>query len=228
MKMHQNLWLKVFASFPFAQPLLIGWQIADRSRDAFWPEYEAALNLYLTSMDVERSLSERYNSLLGSRDAFNNLITQGDGHIATWFLRVRCLFDLGERKQGVDAVRELISEMAWIAEPLDESLCINVNRPFLPPVAEFDARHPRQGLGKWIQASVIEALEKKRDYSSYFNGDCGLLQKLILNPNHDLETERRLMLQRLKSGHPIVASEADLTDPCTTNNHNISVWKMIL
>ncbi|EXJ16915.1 hypothetical protein D779_2526 [Imhoffiella purpurea] len=53
------------------------------------------------------------------------------------------------------------------------------------------------------------------------------MQKLMPNPNHDLESDRRVKLLKLKSGQPIMVSETGVMDACSNNEQNISVWKMI-
>ncbi|MCK7581390.1 MAG: hypothetical protein MZV65_41005 [Chromatiales bacterium] len=40
--MTQCRWPTQLTAYPYAQPLLIGWQIADRERDIYWNDYEQA------------------------------------------------------------------------------------------------------------------------------------------------------------------------------------------
>jgi hypothetical protein len=59
--MNQRRWPTQLAAYPYAQPLLIGWQIADRERDVYWNDYEPALEAYLASQDETLTDEERQN-----------------------------------------------------------------------------------------------------------------------------------------------------------------------
>ena len=157
--MNQKRWPTQLADFPYALPLLIGWQIADHSGDVYWPEYEQALNTYLTSQDQGLSLSERYSQLRKSRDLFTALYAKGDRHIGTSLALVRIHSELDEHQQALDAIEQMLQMMPWLAETLPESLQIQINRPFLAPIASYDKRHLEGDLGQWIQAAVLEALD---------------------------------------------------------------------
>ncbi|MBK1654775.1 hypothetical protein [Allochromatium vinosum] len=157
--MNQKRWPTQLADFPYALPLLIGWQIADHSGDVYWPEYEQALNTYLTSQDQGLSLIERYSQLKKSRDLFTALYAKGDRHIGTSLALVRIHYELDEHQQALDAIEQMLQMMPWLAETLPESLQIQINRPFLAPIASYDKRHLEGDLGQWIQAAVLEALD---------------------------------------------------------------------
>lgn len=156
--MNQNRWPTQLASYPYAQPLLIGWQIADRSSDIHWPEYEQALNHYLASQDESYSLHERHAQLIKSRDGFQALAAKGDQHIGTGLALIRIHFELNERQAVLDAITQMLDTMPWLAEPLPDDLQIHINRPFLAPLAMFDERFVEGDLGQWIQAAIIAAL----------------------------------------------------------------------
>ena len=71
--MNQMQWPMRLADYAYAQSLLIGWQIADHSKDTNWVYFEAALERYLQSQDHKQPLAARYHALLDSRDQFKNL-----------------------------------------------------------------------------------------------------------------------------------------------------------
>jgi len=158
--MNPNRWPTQLAAFPYAQPLLIGWQIADHSRDLYWPEYEQALNTYLASQDESCSLGERHGWLIKSKELFQALAAKGDAHIGTSLALIRLHSELGDRQAAQDALEQMLQIMPWLADPLPERLQIQINRPFLAPIAAFDDRVVQDDLGQWIQAAVLEALEK--------------------------------------------------------------------
>lgn len=154
--MIQSRWQTHLAVFPYAQPLLIGWQIADRSEDIYWLEYEKALNTYLSSQDDKFPLSQRYAQLQESKTLFTNLYAKGDVHIGTSLALVRIFLELGEHQSAVDAIEKMLEIMPWLAEPLPESLQLQVNRPFLAPVAVYDKKPLQDDLGQWIQNAILE------------------------------------------------------------------------
>lgn len=157
--MNRNRWPIQLAAFPYAQPLLIGWQIADHSRDTHWPEYEQALDCYLASQDESFSLGERYAELHKSKELFDRLYAKGDGHIGTSFALARINSELGDHQAALTAIERMLQLMPWLAEQLPENLQLNINRPFLAPIASFDNRVVQGDLGQWIQAAIIEAMD---------------------------------------------------------------------
>ncbi|PQJ95910.1 hypothetical protein CXB77_08495 [Chromatium okenii] len=78
---YEMLWPLSLADYHYAQPLLIGWQIADHSKDERWQDYQAALDCYLLSQDQKLPLTVRYQRLLESLRRFHDLIEAGDGHL---------------------------------------------------------------------------------------------------------------------------------------------------
>lgn len=157
--MNPSHWSTQLAVYPYAQPLLIGWQIADHSRDYHWPEYEQALNAYLASQDAAHSEDERQAWLHASQERFTALAANGDAHIGTSFALIRINAELGERQAALDAIEQLLQIMPWLAEPLPEELQLQINRPFVAPLAAFDLRPVEDGLGEWLQAGLRESLE---------------------------------------------------------------------
>lgn len=165
--MNPILWSAKLASYPYAQPLLIGWQIADHARDRYWAEYERALNQYLDVRDQEVSLDVRHARLLACLQQFQALADSGDGHIGTGLALVRLNVELGDRQGAVDAIERLLQVMPWLAEQLPKELQIQINRPFLAPIASCDHRPVDGGLASWLQESLREALDvlEKPDFS---------------------------------------------------------------
>ena len=158
--MNQRRWPTQLAAYPYAQPLLIGWQIADRERDAYWNDYEQALDAYLASQDETLTDEERRNWLLTSRERFQALAARGDRHIGTSLALIRIHSELGEPQAVVQAIEQMLDIMPWLAEPLPDELELHVNRPFIAPLADFDQKQVFDSdLGQWIQSGIMTALE---------------------------------------------------------------------
>ena len=158
--MTQRRWPTQLAAYPYAQPLLIGWQIADRERDVYWTDYEQALDAYLAAQDETLTDEERQTWILTSRERFRALAAKGDRHIGTSLALIRIHSELGEPQGVLQVIEQMLDIMPWMAEPLPDSLEIHVNRPFLAPLPSFDHTPVFDGdLGNWIQSGIMTALE---------------------------------------------------------------------
>ena len=157
--MKQNHWPNKLAEFLYAEPLVIGWQISDHSKDQYWLEYEKALDMYLESQDEAIPIKKRYEALRSSRDLFLDLSKKGDAHIGTFFALIRIHAELGDSELAKTTITQMLQVMPWLADPLPDELQIQINRPFLMPIASFDQRAVEGTLGQWLQLAVIEALE---------------------------------------------------------------------
>lgn len=156
--LNKNSWVSQLNAFPYAQPLMIGWQISDHSKDAYWSEYEQALNTYLSSLDEQNALGERYQNLLKSLKLFQALAEKGDAHLGTSLALIRINFELGNSQEATHAMDKLLQIMPWFSDPIPDELQISINRPFLPPISSFDHRHVNDNLAQWIQAALQEVL----------------------------------------------------------------------
>lgn len=226
---HEILWSLRLSNYHYAQPLLIGWQIADHSKDERWQDYQAALDCYLLSQDQKLPLTARYQRLFESLQRFHHLIEAGDGHLATHMVLIRILFDLGEQQSAVHQIEELVQKMTWLLEPLHEDLRIHINRPFLPLTYDFDQRPVQGDIGTWVQAAVIEALETKRASSSYFHNDLYLLKKVLLNQNHSIAMEQRERLLNMRLGMPkrVAAASAQIGRRRQKVDPNAAAWEQL-
>ncbi|QGU32550.1 hypothetical protein [Thermochromatium tepidum] len=158
--MTQRRWPTQLAAYPYAQPLLIGWQIADRERDVYWNDYEQALDAYLATQDQDLTDEERQRWLALSREGFQSLAARGDRHIGTSLALIRIHSELGEPQAVIQAIEQMLEIMPWMAEPLPDALELHVNRPFLAPLARFEQVQILEGeLGNWIQSGIQAALE---------------------------------------------------------------------
>jgi hypothetical protein len=99
--------------------------------------------------------------------------------------------DFGERAVAVNALTRLV-EFIRLGGRVDPG------EPFLAPSERFDSIAPGEVLGGWIVAAVLEQLEKRERFSSFY-ADPSALERL--EAIHALgfgspEMERRLDLVR--------------------------------
>ncbi|NKN33166.1 hypothetical protein [Marichromatium bheemlicum] len=225
--MTESAWYIRLGNYPYAQPFLIDWQIADHDRDPFWSRYEAALERYLDSHDQDAAVGERYQALTEALARFVEIRSEGDGHLATRMALIRILFDLGERQRAGNEVAALLQGMTWLAEPIPDDLQIHVNRPLIAPMPAFDRRPVSGDLGLWLQAALLETLEVTKADSSYFHNDLHLFKLLLSNPNHSLEMERRQRLLATRLGIPLGPPEVAAADRDLRPERNAEVWSLL-
>ncbi|WP_051434564.1 FkbM family methyltransferase [Desulfonatronum lacustre] len=214
-------WQDVLESRPYAQSLFKNWKAAGmRNDDPFWGKYEEALDSYLSGMDQTLPPAERLVLLNKSRETFADLSAKGDSHVGTSLGLIRVLSDLGERQEAVKLTSQLVQAMG-------KGLQITLNRPFLPPINTFDDRQVQGDLGKWLQAAIFEALEKRRADSSFHKPQehTQILSQLQKNPNHSIEMERRLALCALRFGKKIEISAESALCRETESHKNAWFWQ---
>jgi hypothetical protein len=100
--------------------------------------------------------------------------------------------DYGERAVAVKALTRL-------AEVIRQAGALDPNEPFLAPLERFDSIDPREALGNWILSAVLEQLERRERFSSFYAGPSALERLELI---HTLgfgspEMGRRLELVRL-------------------------------
>ncbi|MDZ4254087.1 MAG: FkbM family methyltransferase [Sulfuritalea sp.] len=102
----------------------------------------------------------------------------------------RVALDLGRRSTGVDALRQLVS--ATGAE---------LDQPFFPPCARFEALSPENREADWFSAAVYEQLEVSEHHSSWFAAsDSTRVKWLCESPFASPEISRRMILRAAADG----------------------------
>lgn len=228
-------WPQALASLPFVTALyadgraLDFWQAIDRTGDRYWSAYEQAFNAYLSACDVGQPVSLRQDWLKLSRELLDELNAEGDEHLATVLLRLRVLAAVGARNEAVEANARLVQALETDSRFLETDLPARLDRPFLPPLADYDQRAPQGSLGAWLQAAIFENLEIGRAYSTYFESDKRILQALADNPNRSLAMDRRRALLALVNGKQVqLTSDSPLRGPTSMPMHqNIAWWQRL-
>ncbi len=158
--MNPQSWTTQLAGYPYARPLMIIWQIADRSQDPHWQEYETALSTYLEAQGPECGQERRTQLLTEAKSQFERLASLGDGHIGTRLALIRLNVELEDHPAAVTAVERLLQVMPWLSDPLPDDVTIQINRPFLAPIPEYDLLEAQEGLGQWLQAAISTARDQ--------------------------------------------------------------------
>ncbi len=186
----RHYWRESLAHLPYAAPLATVWGMAEEAGES--AGVHQALASYARSRDPALSMTERVRALETSFLQFKQLCAQDPSHLRLASL-ARVANDFGERAVAVNALAELV-EFIRLGGRVDPG------EPFLAPSERFDSIAPGEALGGWIFAAVLEQLEKRERFSSFY-ADPSALDRL--EAIHALgfgspEMERRLDLVRLR------------------------------
>jgi protein O-GlcNAc transferase len=186
-------WRQALAHMPYAAPLASVWGMAEEAGES--ADVHQALSLYARSRDAALSMAERFRALEASFVQFRGLCEQGPSRLRLASL-ARVAHDFGERAVAVNALTQLV-------ESIRLNGGVEPHEPFLAPLERFDSIAPGESLGSWIVGAVLEQLEKRQRFSSFY-ADPSALDRL--EAIHALgfgspEMERRLELVRLRIDH---------------------------
>jgi FkbM family methyltransferase len=217
-------WVDEMSNYPFVSALrtdgqaLRNWQELDRTNDPQWDIYQKALDAYLSAINSTQPLQARWTWLNLSLAHLETLIRIGDTNLETTLLQIRVLDAAGQRANAVKLNYQLV-------ELIQNDLTVSLERPFIPPLADYDHRLPQGGIGAWLQAAIIEGLEVRRAYSSYFHRDDRLLRLLDGNPNRSLSMDRRRALLALTAGqHVKISNDSPLLGSESSDHRNSEWW----
>jgi FkbM family methyltransferase len=183
-------WRRALAHLAYAAPLAHVWGKAEEAGES--SDVHQALSFYARSRDGALPMAERFRALETSFLQFREICRQAPSRLRlASFARVA--HDFGERAVAVNALTQLV-------ESIRLNGAVDPNEPFLAPLERFDSIAPGEALGSWIVAAVLEQLEKRERFSSFY-ADPSALDRL--EAIHALgfgspEMERRLDLVRLR------------------------------
>jgi hypothetical protein len=186
-------WRHALAHMPYAAQLATAWGVAEEAGES--ADVLQALSSYARSRDAALSMAERFRALETSFLQFRALCDREPSHLRLASL-ARVAHDIGQRAVAVNALTQLVESIR-----LDGA--VDPSEPFLAPLERFDSIAPGEALGKWVVGAVLEQLEKRERFSSFY-ADPSALDRL--EAIHALgfgspEMERRLNLVRLRIDH---------------------------
>ena len=150
-----------------------------------------ALSFYARSRDAALSMVERCRALEASFLQLRELCNRNPKRLRLASL-ARVANDYGERAVAVNALTRL-------SEYIRQTGAVDPIEPFLAPLERFESIAPRKSLSDWILGGVLEQLERRERFSSFYAGPSALQR---LEAIHTLgfgspEMGRRLELVRL-------------------------------
>lgn len=181
-------WRFALTTLPYGAQLADEWeQTVARGASA---QVEAGLTLYCQSQNDSQPAAERLAALEGSFQILHEICQKNPSRMRLSSL-ARVARDYGVRTLTVQA-------LSILSEAVVRQSHADVSEPFLLPCARFDPLPVGAPIGNWVFASVLEALEVNRAFSSFFMGPNALplLETIEQLGFASPEMQRRLELVR--------------------------------
>jgi FkbM family methyltransferase len=157
--MDRYRWQSALAHLPYAAAFRQRWQETETA--GINADVVRALSLYSRSRDPDAPLVERFQALEASFSALKALCGREPTRLRLVSL-ARVAHDLGERAASVNALTSLLAHI--------HKEGVDVSEPFLPPMERFDSIVPDADPARWLVAGVLEQLERRERFSSFYAG----------------------------------------------------------
>jgi protein O-GlcNAc transferase len=183
-------WRQALAHMAYAEPLASVWGMVEEAGES--ADVLQALSFYARSRDAALSMTDRFRSLEASFLQLSAVCVRDPSRLRLASL-ARIAHDYGERTVAVNALTKL-------SEAIRRTGVVDVNEPFLPPLERFDSIAPGETIGKWIFGAVLEQLEQREWFSSFYAGPGARdrLEAILALGFGSPAIERRLDLVRLR------------------------------
>lgn len=184
----QYHWRRTLANLPYAASLTAAWTSAEERGES--DAVIQGLALYERSRDTSLPPAQRFIALRAAYGAFTAICQREPTRLRLVSLS-RIAHDLGERAACVSALTRLLTYIHGAG--------VDPKEPFLAPIERFESI-PCGDPVTWLVASVLEQLERRERFSSFYAGPSALQR---LEDIHALglgspEMERRLELIRTR------------------------------
>jgi hypothetical protein len=183
-------WRHTLAHLPYAAPLASVWEMSEKAGER--AGVHQALSFYARSRDATLSMVERFRALEASFSQLSALCEREPVRLRLASL-ARVANDFGERAVAVNALTRLV-------ESIRHTGAVDPNEPFLAPLQQFDSIAPGETVGNWILGAVLEQLERRERFSSFYAGPSAL--------------ERLEVIQTLGFGSPEMGRRLELVRLC--------------
>ncbi len=182
-------WRRALSHLPYAAPFASAWGEAEATGNS--AEVIRALSSYARSRDHALSQADRFRALEASYSTLKELCAREPTRLRLASL-ARAAHDLGERAQSVNALTRLLANIRQSG--------VDPSEPFLAPLERFDSIAPEPEPARWLVAAVLEQLEHRERFSSFYAGPNALerLEDIHALGLGSAEMTRRLNLVRLR------------------------------
>jgi FkbM family methyltransferase len=190
-------WRHSLAHFPYAASLAPVWEVSEKAGER--AGVHQALASYARSRDVTLSMVERFRALEASFLQLRALCELEPVGLRLASL-ARVANDFGERAVAVNALTRLLESISLMG-------AVDLNEPFLAPLQQFDSIVPGETVGNWILGAILEQLERRERFSSFYAGPSALERLEVIDTLGfgSPEMGRRLELVRLCIAQAVAA-----------------------
>ncbi len=180
-------WHNTLARMPYGQEFAVHWADAQSTGNS---DVVEALALHAVSQDERLAAALRFEALRASFDILRTLCERAASHLRLASL-ARVSREFGARSFSVSAL-QLLNDAIERQDRLDFS------EPFLAPNGRFDQIPPTSDVTKWIEAAILEELERTQHFSSFYSGGQTIarLERIASLGMGSPEMARRLNLVR--------------------------------
>lgn len=214
-----DVWQQYFERLPYGRSLLDPWKRNCRATPApGWERYREALNRYVLACSPAETLAHRYGHLHRAHELLAEL-AGGSSNLCRILSYARVAAGLGRRQHAVAA-------LAYLVKSIEATRTLVLPEPFLPPSAAYDLIDPGVNAANFVAASVWEAYERARTFSSYFSG-AGSLEMLEAFKTLGFERpemERRRQLVRMRAGRQQGPERREALARKTEDSLNPEYW----
>jgi protein O-GlcNAc transferase len=209
--------LQKLGEFPYAKACEAEWLalISEVPGD-----YINALSACLKAHNLTLPAANRVALLQSASDAIDRVLqTPGGAHYSAWLLKIHLLHLQNRRVGSVNLCQQLAHTFSNATTP---------SWPFIPPRKMFFSRSPQSPVGSWLREILLEFIECRKSFSSYFSADpLTGLQAMLNGKDHGLAIERRFALGAKKAGKTVLPPPSfPLLDP--EYSPNAPIWHQIL
>lgn len=153
-------WRHTVAKLPYGAQLASLWEQTVAAGHS--GEVVKALSCYARSQDASLPAAERFSALESSFTRLKSLCEHNPSRLRlASFARVA--LDYGARSLAVNALSQL-------SHSIFQRKTVDPDEPFLAPGVRFDSIPPGDALGNWVMSAVLEELERKGSFSSFYTG----------------------------------------------------------
>lgn len=181
-----GLWQAFFQGLPYFASLggMESWQPTKEWGDV----YSVCLNLYAIARDEQKPLADRAAALKTAASSLDALVQTSPSFLRQ-LTAARVFAELGLREKAATL-------MVACANQLMEGAAIDLDEPFLAPLAEMEAQTPQEALGDWLVTGTLAAREIMRSHSFSFTASetLQMLQGFESNPWCSESLKARLRL----------------------------------
>jgi FkbM family methyltransferase len=198
-------WDVALESAPWIGVVLPGWRTAmGEHPSGLLAQHATALEYILQTRNEKFTAAVRVEMLRRAAEIWREIQHQMPESLSVRICLARAEFELGRRQVALQTISNVWRQLSTVNPQVAFGL------PFIPPVARFDCRPVRGTIQTWLLASMVEAVESWRAWSSFFTRDAQEgIEPHLQNPDLTSGMRRRAWLcNRILGNRPVLTSSS--------------------